>query len=218
MNRQSCARISSAAIAGVILAGGRGQRLGGVDKGLAPFRGRPLIEYAIAALRPQVSCLMISANRNQQTYAAYGFPVIADTRADYCGPLAGILSALHAADKPFLLSVPCDAPALSPVLVERLAAALAGADAGVSVAFCDGKMQPVFCLMRCTLAESLQEYLHEGGRTVGQWMRRQQAVMADFSDTPEAFENINTREILERLEMKRPGVEENPADISGGSK
>ncbi len=186
-------------ITGVILAGGRGSRLGGVDKGLVRLHGRPLIEHAIDALRPQVGSILISANRNRDVYASYGVPVIADVFGDYDGPLAGILSAMHVTDKPFLLSVPCDAPALSPVLAERLAASLAETNAELSVAFCDGQMQPVFSLMRRTLAENLQQHLHQGGRAVGQWVHQLHAVMADFSDTPGSFVNINTREILERL-------------------
>ena len=123
-------------ITGVILAGGRGQRLGGVDKGLVPFRGRPLVEHVISILRPQVGRLVISANRNRETYAAYGVPVIADAIGDFHGPLAGILSALRAADTRFVLSAPCDTPAPPTDLAARLIAALVREQAPIAVATC----------------------------------------------------------------------------------
>lgn len=185
-------------ITGVILAGGQGKRLGGVDKGLVPLHEKPLVEYVINVLRPQVGRLVISANRNQEAYAAYGFPVIADVIGGYYGPLAGMLSAMRAADTPFILTAPCDVPAPPSDLAERLAAALTGAHAEVCVASCGGRMQPVFALLRCTLAGDLQEYLECGGREVGEWMRQRHAAVADFSDSAEAFANINTAEQLSR--------------------
>jgi len=189
-------------ITGVILAGGRGRRLGGADKGLVPLRGRPLIEHVISILRPQVGRLVISANRNRETYAAYGVPVIADAIGDYHGPLAGILSALRAADTPFVLSVPCDTPAPPSDLAERLIAALAREQAQIAVATCGARMQPVFALVHRTLARPLQDYLVGGGREAGEWMRRQNAALADFSDAADAFVNINTPQELLAAESR----------------
>ena len=187
-------------ITGVILAGGRGRRLGGADKGLVPLLGRPLIEHVMVALRPQVGRLVISANRNRETYAAYGVPVIADGIGDYHGPLAGILSALRAADTPFVLCAPCDTPAPPADLAERLIAALVRAPAQLAVATCGARMQPVFALVQRVLAQPLQDYLVGGGREVGEWMRRQHAALADFSDAAGAFVNINTPQELQAAE------------------
>ena len=186
-------------ITGVILAGGRGSRMGGVDKGLVHLYGRPLIEHAIDALRPQVGGLLISANRNLDVYASYGVPVIADVMGDYDGPLAGILSAMRAARTTYIVTVPCDCPRFPADMVPRLIVALSCARADSAVASSGGRMQPVFALMRCTLAECLQEYLAAGGRGVENWMRRQQVVIAQFPDGA-AFMNINTPEELKHLE------------------
>lgn len=189
-------------ITGVILAGGRGSRLGGVDKGLVRLHDRPLIEHAINALRPQVGGLLISANRNRDVYASYGFPVIADVTGDYDGPLAGMLSAMRAAGTAYIVVVPCDTPRPPANLVEVLAATLSRACADIAVVSCAGRMQPVFALMRRDLAERLEEYLVTGSRGAGEWMRGLEAVCVDFSDRADAFDNINTPEELKRLEEK----------------
>lgn len=186
-------------ITGVILAGGRGSRLGGVDKGLARLHGRPLVEYVIDALQPQVGDLLISANRNRDIYASYGYPVIADVMGDYDGPLAGMLSAMRHAVTPYIVTVPCDVPAPPANLVERLAGAMTTMHREICIASCAGQVQPVFALMRCALTDRLQEYLVAGGRGVEIWMRQQQAAIVDFPDCT-AFVNINTPEELRRLE------------------
>lgn len=186
-------------ITGVILAGGRGSRLGGVDKGLVRLRGRPLIEYAINALRPQVGSLLISANRNRDVYASYGYHVIADVMGNYDGPLAGMLSAMRHADTPYIVTAPCDVPAPPVDLVERLAGAMSMTQREACIASCEGQTQPVFALVRCALADRLQEYLAAGERGVENWMRQQQAAIVDFPEH-DAFVNINTEEDLRRLE------------------
>lgn len=187
-------------ITGVILAGGRGRRVGGADKGLLPLRGRPLIEYVLAALRPQVGELLISANRNLERYAAYGCRVLADDLPDYPGPLAGMLRALRATHTPYLLSVPCDVPALPADLAARLGEALVRERSRAAVAVCGGQRQPVFALLHRDLAGDLQTYLEGGGREVGAWWIRQSAASADFSDHAHAFENMNTPDDLRRAE------------------
>ncbi|MCR4346649.1 MAG: molybdenum cofactor guanylyltransferase [Sulfuricaulis sp.] len=189
-------------ITGVILAGGRGSRLGGVDKGLVHMHGRPFVEHAIDALRPQVGSLLISANRNRDVYASYGFPVVADAMGDYDGPLAGMLSAMRVTETTYILVVPCDTPALPSDLVERLASALTHAQAEASVVFCHGRMQPVFALMRSDVDDRLEQYMTAGARGAGEWMHRLGAVSVDFSDRADAFDNINTPEELKRLEEK----------------
>lgn len=191
-------------ITGVILAGGRGRRMGGVDKGLMRLHDRPLVEYAIDALRPQVGGLVISANRNRDVYASYGYPVIADVAGEHEGPLAGMLSAMRHVHTTYIVTVPCDVPAPPASLVERLATTMARMQRDLCFASCAGQTQPVFALLRCTLAERLQEYLVAGERGVENWMRRQQAAVADFPDDAQAFMNINTAEELQRFEGMKP--------------
>ncbi len=186
-----------AEITGVILAGGRGRRLGGADKGLTEYAGRPLIEYAIAALAPQVGALAISANRNRERYAVYGFPVVADATGDYAGPLAGMLAAMQAAHTEFVLTVPCDCPAPPRDLAGRLYAAVIERHADAGVAHDGARVQPVFALIRCSLAPDLHAFLDSGGRKTETWLARVHAVRVDFSDAAAAFANINTPDDLE---------------------
>ena len=191
-----------ATITGLILAGGRGQRMGGVDKGLQPWRGLPLVDHALARLAPQVREVMISANRNAAQYAARTARVLADESGDFHGPLAGILAGLRAAATPWLASVPCDSPQLPPDLVERLARGLGDApgavvqrDRGV-----DGvRLEPVCCLLSTALADDLARYLAEGGRKVEGWVSRHAVpVRFDRPDDAAAFANVNTLADLER--------------------
>jgi molybdopterin-guanine dinucleotide biosynthesis protein A len=194
------ATIATRDITGVILAGGRGRRVGGADKGLLPLRGRPLIEHVLAALRPQVGELLISANRNLDRYAAYGDRVLADDFPGYPGPLAGMWCALRATHTPYVLSVPCDVPAPPADLAARLGEALVRERSRAAVAVCRGRRQPVFALLHRDLADDLQTYLDGGGREVGAWLTRQSVAPADFSDHAHAFENVNTPDDLRRAE------------------
>jgi molybdopterin-guanine dinucleotide biosynthesis protein A len=189
------------AITGLILAGGRGQRLGGVDKGLQPWRGRPLVDHVLARLAPQVRETTISANRNAPAYASRVPRVLADTSDDFPGPLAGILAGLRAATTPWLAVVPCDCPCLPTDLVERLAQGL-GDGAGAVVQRDHGggvlRLEPVCCLLSTTLAEDLARYLAGGGRKVEGWLARHAApVLFDRADDAAAFANINTPADLE---------------------
>lgn len=195
--------IAARDITGVILAGGQGRRLGGVDKGLVSLHGKPLIEYVIAALQPQVGSLLISANRNRETYAAYGFPVVADNVGEYFGPLAGMLAAMRTVGTPYILTAPCDAPRLPADLAQRLCAALVHENADAAVAASGGKMQPVFALLRTRLAGELQKFLEAGGRGVGEWMRRLPAAVSDFPGGEGVFMNINTAEELRNIEAMK---------------
>ncbi|BAV32557.1 molybdopterin-guanine dinucleotide biosynthesis protein A [Sulfuricaulis limicola] len=188
--------IATRDITGVILAGGRGSRLGGADKGLVPLRGRPLVEYAIDALRPQVGALLISANRHRDIYASYGYPVIADVMGDYDGPLAGMLSAMRAAGTAYILTTPCDAPSIPADLARRLAEALVSNNAVASAVSLQGSLQPVFALLRCSLAGDLEKCLKQGERGAGEWLRRHHVVPVDFSGATGEFVNINTPQEL----------------------
>jgi len=193
-------------ITGVVLAGGAAERMGGGDKGLLPLAGKPLIEHVLDVLKPQVACMLISANRNPAQYERYGLPVIADERIGFQGPLAGIAAAMRAARTPLLLAVPCDSPFLPGDLARRLGAALDTGSADISVASVSGRLQPVFALLRTRLLDSLLEYLERGERKVERWFSEQQAATADFSDVPDAFLNINTPEDLREMEtrMRQP--------------
>lgn len=183
-------------ITGVILAGGRGRRLEGKDKGLLPIQGKAMIEFVIAAIKPQVGDILINANRNEQAYARLGYPVINDTMAGYCGPLAGVVSALENSKTDFVATVPCDCPRLPDDLVSRLIHALQTENTRVSVAHDGERLQPMFGLLHRDLLPALKAYLTAGERKADNWYRQQKAAMADFSDIPQAFININTEQDL----------------------
>lgn len=189
-------------VCGVVLAGGRGTRMGGVDKGFVEVAGRPMIEYVIEALVPQVDVLLVSANRNQERYARYGHPVIGDDAQGFQGPLAGMASALRRADAEYLVTVPCDSPLVPPDLVERLRARLDEAGAEICCAHGGGRMQPVFCLLRTDLAPSLDAFLAGGGRKIDAWFAGHRTVTADFSDRPDAFLNVNAPEDVRAMEAE----------------
>jgi molybdopterin-guanine dinucleotide biosynthesis protein A len=187
-------------ITGVVLAGGQGRRMGGVDKGLQCLNGRPMVEHILARLQPQVGHLLINANRNPQAYAAFGYPVIADAVPDFAGPLAGLHAALSAAQTPWVATVPCDSPFLPVDLVFRLFSALTAASAEIAVARTGAQVHPVFCLCRRDLLPHLNACLARGERKFGRWYADLQAVEVAFDDQAQAFENINTREELSRFE------------------
>ena len=190
-------------ITGLILAGGRGSRMGGVDKGLQIHRGMPLALHALLRLAPQVGHTMINANRNLSAYESFGVPVWPDPVDDFAGPLAGFLAGLEHCETPLLLTVPCDTPNFPDDLAARLAAALEaeGAELAYAVTLEDDREQPhpVFCLMRSQLSESLVTFIHEGGRKIDAWFARHRVAAVRFAD-PSAFFNANTPAELARLQ------------------
>ncbi|MEQ8230723.1 MAG: molybdenum cofactor guanylyltransferase MobA [Gammaproteobacteria bacterium] len=188
----------NACVTGCVLAGGEGRRLGGRDKGLVELGGRPLVSHVIGRLRPQVSALVISANRNLATYAGFGLPVFDDARDDYAGPLAGCLGALRRATTRYVVTAACDSPFLPHDLVARLLEPLVAAAADIAVVATDDRLQPVFALYDVRLAGSLAAYLDDGGRKIDTWLRRHHLVEVDFSSDAEAFININTPDELAR--------------------
>ena len=194
--------MQSAGITGVILAGGEAKRMGGGDKGLVELSGKPLIEYALAALSPQVDAIIINANRNQARYAVYGYPVIADSRQGFQGPLAGMLSCLQEAETEFMVSVPCDSPLIPDDLVARLFRQLSDEGTEISVAHNGDRMQPVFTLMPTSLAPSMHAFLDGGGRKIDRWFERHTLAVTDFSDKPACFSNINNPADLDRMEAE----------------
>jgi len=181
-------------VTAVILAGGMARRMGGQDKGLIELNGRPMIEYIIDALKPQVDSIVISANRNLEQYRRYGYPVVEDIMGDYFGPLVGMASGLQVCSGERILIVPCDSPFVPPVLADKLNAALLEQGADLSVANDSERMQPVFAMLRRHLLPSLLAYLDDGGRKIDTWYAEHQMALADFSDWPDAFININTPE------------------------
>jgi molybdenum cofactor guanylyltransferase len=189
-------------ITGLVLAGGRGSRMGGVDKGLQNWQGVPLALNALLRLQPQVGELLINANRNIGAYEALGAPVVPDALPDYPGPLAGFLAGLEQCETPYMMTVPCDAPLFPIDIVARLAAALeaAGADVAMPVTQEDGRaqVQPVFCLMRSSLLESLVRATAAGERKIDRWTGQHACVQVPFDDVA-AFANANTLDELQRL-------------------
>ncbi|MCA3188036.1 MULTISPECIES: molybdenum cofactor guanylyltransferase MobA [unclassified Cupriavidus] len=187
-------------ITGLILAGGRGSRMGGTDKGLQPFRGSPMVQHTLQRLAPQAGTLLINANRNLDRYAAFGVPVIADTLADFAGPLAGMLAGLTQCQTPWLITAPCDTPFMPADLVARLARGIEDEHADIAVPVtvdADGRrrLQPVFCLMPVTAAASLRAYVEAGDRKIEKWVTGQRLAQVVFDDA-QAFANINTLDEL----------------------
>lgn len=198
-------------ITGVVLAGGRGTRMGGVDKGLQLYNDIPLAKHAVQQLRPQVGKLLINANRNLEIYQTWGSEVAAevvvDGLADFAGPLAGFLVGLQQCTTPFLMTVPCDTPRFPSDLVARLSEALVQQDAEIAMVSSpdeDGVLrhQPVFCLMKQTLLESLKVFTDDDGRKIGAWAAQQKLVRVNFNeahDDSKAFYNANTLHDLLQL-------------------
>jgi molybdopterin-guanine dinucleotide biosynthesis protein A len=215
--------IPAKSICAMVLAGGQGMRMGGIDKGLQHFHGESLAAHAVHRLKAQTlgppGLIAINANRNLQDYAKWGYPVWPDLQTDFAGPLAGFQTALqHCQECPeqcdFLLVVPCDSPLFPLDLLERLAWGLAQANTDIAVATIPEvnrhgllamRAQPVFCLMRTTLKNSLNEFMAAGGRKINAWTDMHHTAEVPFDtehDAPNAFFNANTLEQLQQLEQK----------------
>lgn len=196
-------------ITGLILAGGRGSRMGGVDKGLQNFRGMPLALHTLMRLGPQVGTVMVNANRNLSAYESFGAEVWPDVISDYAGPLAGFLTGLERCETEYLVTVPCDTPLFPPDLVARLAEALEREGAAIAMAAAreeDGQVrtQPVFSLMKRDVMESLVKFTQGGGRKIDAWTGQHKTAIVPFDregDDRSAFFNANTLEELHRLEQ-----------------
>jgi len=195
-------------ITGLILAGGRGSRMGGTDKGLQPLRGEPMVVHTLTRLSPQTGAQLINANRNLAAYEAFGVPVVADSVPDFAGPLAGMLAGLKQCATPWMVTAPCDSPFLPTDLVARLAAAIKAEGAELAIPVTTDETgrrqpQPVFCLLPVTLAESLTAYLAGGGRKIETWCASHRLAEVLFEDAA-AFANINTLDELRQHESRQP--------------
>lgn len=189
-------------ITAVILAGGMGRRMGGLDKGLIEHDGRLLVEILIEKLQQQQVNIMINANRNESIYAGYGFPVINDKLSDFQGPLAGFATAMASVDSQYILTLPCDSPLLSDQYVERFIAchnAPGKTDVPICVAFDGDRLQPVHALIDVSLIDSLNTFLESGDRKIDRWYAQHSYNLVDFSDQADMFKNINTPEDQQRL-------------------
>ncbi|HET8900080.1 MAG TPA: molybdenum cofactor guanylyltransferase MobA [Rhodanobacteraceae bacterium] len=178
-------------ILGAVLAGGEARRLGGLDKGLQPFRGRALVASVVDAIKPEVDEILIIANRHRMQYGAFG-KVIADEHPGYAGPMAGIAAALEYAAERWALCVPVDCPTLPPELVPRLHQAMqARASIACAVVHDGERVQPLFALYRPGLAFAASQALADN-RAVHEWQRELGALEVDFADLATAFANLNT--------------------------
>jgi molybdenum cofactor guanylyltransferase len=204
-------------ITAIVLAGGRGSRMGGVDKGLQNFRGMPLVMHALMRLQMQEGGLiehsMVNANRNLSAYESMGVSVWPDASPDeFAGPLAGFLTGLERCESPYLLTVPCDTPLFPLDLAQRLMQALEAQDAEIAVASApetddagqtSTRAQPVFCLLKASLMEELVAFMQTGGRKIDKWTAQHRTVHVAFDlpgDDPKAFANANTMQELQALE------------------
>lgn len=188
-------------ISGIVLAGGLGRRMGGVDKGLLDFLGKPMVAHVIDRLQPQVDEILINANREIERYAEFGHTVIEDDIAGFAGPLAGLHKGMSVAKHPYVLTVPCDSPLLPMNLASRLMHGLMQHDADLAVAKTGLQAHPVFCLCRKALLPNLENFLQQGGRKIDAWYGALEIVEVSFNDNPQAFTNVNTPEELRFLEQ-----------------
>lgn len=192
-------------ITAVILAGGKGRRLAGTDKGLMTFNDHPLINHILNAIKPQVGGILINANRNLDKYENLGYPVIRDDMDDFQGPLAGFAVAMQNAGTEYIVTLPCDGPFIPDDYVQKLASALHEQQSELAVAHDGTRLQPVHALLPVNLLDSLMGFLQSGDRKIDRWYALHKMALADFSSSRETFTNINTPEEHERLqaEMKQ---------------
>jgi len=178
-------------ITGIVLAGGMGRRMGGIDKGLVELGGKPMVAHVLARLAPQVGSMLINANQNRDRYELFGYTVVADAVGGFAGPLAGLHAGMFEATTPFVVTVPCDSPFLPTDLVARLGSAIARDNAQLAVAKTLHQPHPVFALVRRDVLPHLASFLHQGGRKIDAWYATLRVVEVPFDDCEDAFRNIN---------------------------
>jgi molybdopterin-guanine dinucleotide biosynthesis protein A len=187
---------TSGDVTGIVLAGGMGRRMGGVDKGLVDLDGRAMVAHVLARLRPQVGALLVNANQNAERYARFGYPVVPDDVGGFAGPLAGLHAGMTRATTEFVVTCPCDSPFLPLDLVARLVAGLERDGAQLAVARTFDQPHPVFALVRCDVLSNLTQFLAAGGRKIDAWYAALHVVEVPFDDEADAFRNINTTDEL----------------------
>lgn len=187
-------------ITAVILAGGRSSRMGGIDKGLLEFKGKPMVQHVIQAIQPDVGTLLINANRNSERYEALGYQVVPDRLEGYLGPLAGMASGMSAATTQYIVTAPCDCPLVSIGLVRRLYQSVLNENAQIGVASDGERMHPVFAIIQRDLLPDLLAYLDSGERKIDRWYARHRMAIARFDDVPQWFQNVNSPEEHAELE------------------
>ena len=192
-------------VAGVILAGGLARRMQQQDKGLIELAGRPMVSYAIDAMKPVVNRLFINANRNRTDYKQWGYDVISDQSSSFDGPLAGMLAAMNVADAKWLLVMPCDSPLIKTEHIKKLLKTALKNDCDCAIAFDGECIHPVFLALKTRLKPSLEKYLAQGERKIDRWLFQHDCVQVDFSDQAEVFQNINTLDELTQLEAMLNG-------------
>ena len=189
-------------VTGIVLAGGQGRRMGGVDKGLQPLEGRSMAQWAIERLAPQVETIVVNANQNLEAYAAFGYRVVSDAVGGFAGPLAGLHAGLQASRTAFAVTVPCDSPFLPTDLVARLHSALEANGADLAVAKTGDQPHTVFSLVRVGVLPHLEAFLQSGGRKIDAWYASLNVIEVSFDDQVGAFSNINTREELAGFDVQ----------------
>ena len=190
----------SSLVTGVILAGGRGSRMGGVDKGLQLLRSKPMVQWVAERFAPQVNEVLVNANQNIDKYQMLGYKVIPDEIGGFAGPLAGLHRGLSEASHRLVATSPCDSPFLPLDLIARLRTAMEKAGADLTVAKTGDQPHPVFCLCRKSVLPSLTDFLAGGGRKIDAWYATLKIVEVLFDDQPDAFSNVNTPAELEAFE------------------
>jgi len=183
-------------VAGIVLAGGMGRRMGSVDKGLQALHGKPMVAHVLERFAPQVDEVIINANRNTEAYGAFGPRVVPDAVGGYAGPLAGLHAGMSATDAELVATAPCDSPFLPRNLVARLRAALEEQRADLAVAKTGDQAHPVFVVARRALLPDLERFLAGGGRKIDAWYAAHAVAEVSFDDQADAFRNINTPEEL----------------------
>lgn len=205
--RRECAQssprtLSPKDVTAIVLAGGAATRMGGCDKGLVSLEGRPLVHHVLDRLQPQCAEIVVSANRNLETYRALGYPVVSDTVTGFQGPLAGIAAALSIVKTPLAVAAPCDSPYVPMDYVKRLLSAFeADPHCRAAAAKAEGRAQPVFMMIDVQLKEGLEAYVKEGGRRVREWLEREKVVWVEFEKLSD-FDNLNSAEDLERAQRE----------------
>ncbi len=198
MNRKS--NIENSQITGVVLAGGKATRMGGIDKGLVELNGIPMCKVVIDQLDPQVAEVLVNANRNIEVYEGFGVRVVQDQMQGFLGPLAGLFSAMSVATTPWVVTVPCDGPFLNTDYVKRMM--MASDDVDIVVARDERRLQPTFILSKTRLMDDLEDFLQSGERKIDRWFVKHNWSEADFSDSPDCFLNINTEQDRDNAQLR----------------